>query len=110
MNRNRQPVRERLAIAAMAVKQHQHAPRLAERPDPLLDARAVDRVDHPDPARGGQRVGGALRRGRLGGDPSEPNLGLVAEADLHGYSDAGPNTRTGSIRMITRRSPGWRIG
>ena len=43
----------------------------------------------------------------LGGDPAEPELGLVAGADLHrSYPAGGPKTCSGSILMISRCSPG----
>ena len=58
VNRHQAPIRERLAVTAMAIEQHQHPLRLAEREYSLLDARAVDWVDHPDAAPNGQRLGG----------------------------------------------------
>jgi hypothetical protein len=83
------PVGERIRVPAMPVEEHDDAGRLAQRPDPLADACALDRVDQPDPAGGEQGVGGA-RHGAALVDPPEAEIRLVAEAD--GTSCAQANT------------------
>jgi hypothetical protein len=43
----------------------------------------VNRIDHPDPSAGRERMRGSPKRRRLRGDLSETQVDLVAEAELH---------------------------
>ena len=71
------------AVALVPVEELDDAGRIAERTDARLDALSVDRIDEPDSAAGANRMRGAQHVGGLGGDPAEPELRLVGEADVH---------------------------
>src|SRR5215217_2287124 len=63
----------------MPVDQLDHARRLAEGADAVLDSVAFRRVDQPDAAVGEQRVRGDAQPRALRRDPAEPPLLLVDE-------------------------------
>ena len=86
VHRNAEPLGESGAVAVVPVDQLDHAGRLAERADALLDALAVDRIDQPDAAVDGERVRRALHRRAL--HPAEAVLELVDEADAHALSSS----------------------
>jgi len=75
------------AGAVVPVEQLDHACRGAGRPDALLDALPVDRVDHPDAAVHDEGVRAALHE--LVHDPAEAAVELVAEADSHPGESTG---------------------
>jgi hypothetical protein len=79
VQRHAEPGGERLTRALVAIEELDHARRLAERPDAVVDALAFDRVDRPDAPLCGERVGGASYD--LGFLPAEADLQLVEEAD-----------------------------
>jgi hypothetical protein len=64
----------------VAVEQLDHARRLAERTDPLVDALAVDRIDDPHAVFSEERVRGQLQLLALRCDPAEAPLLLVDPA------------------------------
>jgi hypothetical protein len=76
-----EPFRQDRAVARVAVEELEDAGRLAQPAHPLLDAGPVHRVDEPHPAVGPERVRGALQERRLGRDPAEAEVRLVAEGD-----------------------------
>ena len=83
VERNAEAACDGRAVALVAVDELDHASRLAELPDPLVDPRPVEDVRQPDGASDSDRVRGALeavacRR------PAEAVLELVDEAELHG--------------------------
>ena len=75
------------AGAVVPVEQLDHARGGAGRPDALLDALPVDRVDHPDAAVHDEGVRAALHE--LVHDPAEAAVELVAEADSHPGESTG---------------------
>src|SRR6266487_3881194 len=82
-----EPSGERGAGAVVPVEQLDNARGGAGRPDALLDALAVDRVDHPDAAVHDEGVRAPLHE--LVDDPAEAPLELVAEADSHPGESTG---------------------
>ena len=82
-----EPSREFGAGAVVPVEQLDHARGGAGRPDALLDALPVDRVDHPDAAVHDEGVRAALHE--LVHDPAEAAVELVAEADSHTGESTG---------------------
>jgi DNA polymerase (family X) len=71
------------AVALVAVEQLDHASRLAELPDPLVDPGAIEDVRQPHGIPDSDRVRGALEAVAFG-RPAEAVLELVDEAELHG--------------------------
>ena len=96
MKRDAEAARERAAVAPVAVEQLDDARGLAERADPLLHPVPVDRVDQPDLAVEHERVRAALQDRRLGRDPADAPLLLVAEANVHQAASRPSITRTAS--------------
>jgi hypothetical protein len=84
---NAEPLREGSAIAVVAIEELQDAGRRTGGADPLLDAGAVDGIDHPDAAPLDERVGTAFHELVL--DPAEAVLELVAGAGLHSAESTG---------------------
>ena len=82
-----EPSREFGAGAVVPVEQLDHACGGAGRPNALLDALSVDRVDHPDAAVHDERVRAALHE--LVDNPAEAAVELVAEADSHTGESTG---------------------
>ncbi len=87
MVRHAELLRERSAVAVVAVEQLDHARRLARRADPFFDPLAVDRVEEPDSAVGYERMGTALEELVLD-QPLEAGVKLP-EDDPHGQESTG---------------------
>jgi hypothetical protein len=77
--RHAQPRSERRRVAAVPVEELQHGARRTERRHARIDAGEVDRIDEPDAAVGGERGRGDSQPGRLGRDPAEAAVALVAD-------------------------------
>jgi len=75
------------AGTVVPVEQLDHARGGTGRPDALLDALSVDRVDHPDAAVHDERVRAALHE--LVDNPAEAAGEFVAEADSHPGESTG---------------------
>ena len=71
------------AVALVTVEELDHASRLTELPDPLVDPRSVENVRQPDGAADSDRMRGALEAVAFR-CPAEAVLELVDEAELHG--------------------------
>jgi len=87
MVRHAELLRERSAVAVVAVEQLDHARRLARPADPFFDPLAVDRVEEPDSAVGYERMGTALEELVLD-QPLEAGVKLP-EDDPHGQESTG---------------------
>src|ERR687888_2106737 len=100
VQRDAEPLGERGRVAPVPVEELDHAGRLAERADPLLDSRGVVRVKDPDTALRAERVRTACEPLLL--DPTEAPIGLVAEP--HAVVRTSPLARTtpSSQRASTR--------
>ena len=104
VQRHAQPRGDRRAVAVVAVEELEHAARLAERRDARVETGEVGRVDEPDAAVGGERVRGPLHPGRLGRDPAEAGVALVADRD-RGARRLHPATlATAPLRRSTGRA------
>ena len=106
VERHAEPRREGRAVALVPVEQLDHARRLAERPDPLVDAVTLDRVDDPHSAVRCEGMRGPPQPRRL--DPAEHAVELVDEPDAHGdasWASACSKTASGCApRTSSRRS------
>ena len=78
-----EPLGDRSAVALVTVDELDDSGRLAERADPLVEARAVDDVRQPDASSDPERMRRALEALSLE-MPAEPVLELVTETELHG--------------------------
>ena len=83
VQRDAEAARDGRTVALVAVEQLDHASRLAELPDPLVDPGPVEDVRQPHGVPDSDRVRGALEADRLRG-PAEAVLELVDETELHG--------------------------
>ena len=98
MQRHAEPLGQLGAVAVVPVDQLDHAGRLAERANALLDAVAVDRVDQPDAAVDGECVRRSVQA--LGLGPAEAVLELVDEADAQELSSS-------CAKACSKTSFGW---
>src|SRR5919198_6722351 len=101
--RDAESLGERGRVAPVPVEELDHAGRLAERADPLLDSRRVDRVEDPDPVLRTERV--RATREPLVLEPAEAPVGLVAEP--HAVVRTSPLARTTPSSQRASTSPPW---
>ncbi len=72
VERHAEPGCERSGVSAVAIEELDHAGRLAQRTNALVDARCLDRIEDPHPAAGDERVRRSLQLGAL--DPAEADV------------------------------------
>jgi hypothetical protein len=94
---------ERVRVTPVAVEEDENRGRLAERPDPPVDAFALDRVDDVDAAVDRKRVRRASKR-IVVGRPADAEVRLVEEPDR-----AQAKVRRTSPSPSTRRSTSSRV-
>ncbi len=80
VHRDAESLREPVRVAAMPVEEDEHARRLAEGTDPLVDSRPVHGIDDVHASVRPERVRRAPER-VVRVEPPEPEVRLVAEAD-----------------------------
>ena len=102
VERHAEPRGQRGAVAVVPVDQLDHAGRLAERADALLDAVAVDRIGQPDAAVDGERVRRAAHRSRLG--PAERRPRARRRSGRSRRSRPAARTRARRPRSAGRRA------